>query len=1408
MKMASLNIDELGDLNATLRSIAQTARNLVSADLCIILAINPITKWFLKPALIVGESWDVEQIDLEHLRVDEVAARALEEGTQILNYPSEQHNYSDDSRNLKSILAVPLLTRGERRPLAVLCLAFRGRWRPRFSGSRLKVFADQLGDTLQTTWLLRRYREVVRIGQEINQELQTYEILFNKLHGEMADILDTSHFFMLGIHQPQTNTLDLYMNEKGVYKFAGGTPLEGASARIMETKRSCLVRHLSNEWKGLGLDFVQIPETEPDQPESLIFVPLVLRDLPLGVLSVQHRDPNAYNHEDLQIMELLGNQVALALSDLRLFSYLQDINETARHLTLQLNSEQLLEEVVVRIREATKADLVSLYPYLQADLKFEMPFRQSGLLLQTDFPKPACVQSDDIAWLSLVKGEPVFAKDSSDLYEALGGAPKKRKGNFEVREQISSTVAVPLRAGDESVGVLFVNFRKPQRFDAPQKNLIHSLANYAAIAIRNSRTFGKLSLRRVKEFEALRKIDRQISKSLNLEQVMQTILKHATKHINADDAAILLYNPVTSELEAKATIGHHAEARLLQRLSVKGTTGITAWVYKNRRPVRVNNVLTDPEWKDLYYPSTSGVLSEMDVPLLDDDAVVGVINFESLKEKAFSQEDEDFLTTLAGQAVLAVKNAQIYAREQEMTQELLAMQEVGTEIVSRLKLQEVLDTILEKALELTNSTAGQVLLYDPQRADLCSEARRGISPDRIRERVPVTWGTVGWVMNNKILLNINVSEPPWSEIYEPFVADGGWELAVPIMEGNEVRGVIDIESPIDNPFTPYHEGLLTKLADLATIAIQNADQYEKVEAGKRRLEALHKVGEKIISQHDDPEHVIRVILQSAMELSAAEVGTLHLYEAGRPGKTYLNKEGSEAVELPENDVDSTDADSDIMRGIVALVAETRNSYLTIGGAQDDLHYKGSPEIHSEVAVPLVAGDRNLIGVLNLESPRRFAFDGDDQELLELLAGQAVIAIQNARTYSTAIRESKRFQLLWQAGRELGEITDISQIDSAYDIVIRKVTENYDGEVLMRRYEEGTSEIVLVKVGRQQETPPIQRIKETEGVNGQVARERRTIVVPNVNHPPAGIAKPLRSGSGIETLVVTPIQFKDRYYGNLSLSGEPPGCFEGADVKLLEGLAQHTALTIHRLEAVQAQKEAEQQARNLEVFTELGQSAYELTHRLGNDLGLVRQYVNIVREELADQGIESTSIDEELSKLTKDVGNVLNMSKALKQKVQGLGEEGRVAQNTTLVPAKALLEDAKWAFPALENTDLVWDVADDLANVAVVPGQVVDILYNLVVNALEAMPNGGAITLRAFNASPFVQINVTDTGPGITQDRQAKIFNLFFSTKSSSGFGLWSARRYARANGGDLALESEPGQGATFILKLPMADKQA
>jgi GAF domain-containing protein len=846
MIFPELAISEPANLDETIQTIARAARETFSADVCLIVAVNPITQRLIEPPFVVGDMQESKASAGEQLRFDGIARRTLDQRLVLLNRSVGQEKKELDHiglHELSSLAAVSLLTPRRHKPLAVLLIGYRGRHRFDSTAQEdLKSFAAHAALTLKDTWLLHRYREVARIGQEISQNLETHEILFEKLTTGIADIINTSYFFMLAVYQPQTKTVGLYMSERGKYRVQEVT----RDFPIFDERHSRLVRRYTEEVGRSIQELKQIEGTEEAVPQSLIFVPLIVRDLSMGLLSVQHPDPDFYDGEDLQILELIGNQVAQALSNLRLFKYLDELNETGQKLTQQLDSERLFQEVVDRILETTEADVVVLYPYDEKRPdgdRFAMPPYTSGELLEKSFRRPDHVNPnpDDIAWLALKKGRPVFVKDTAKLYETLGGDMNKRKGNFEEREQIKSTAALTLKIGDETVGVLFVSYRVPQRFDAPQKTLIQGLASYAAIAIRNSRL-----LNRSHRLARLREIDRAISKTLDLNQVLETILTEATSVVQADEAAILLYNERKKALEIKAATGRKTAERLNQKIPLERGIGVTKWVYENKKVARVGNVLQDPRWKDIYNRFSEDTISEIDVPLLEGDDVIGVINFESNKESAYSQRDEDFITNLAAQAVVAVKNAQLYEKEQRAVTEQLAMQEIEREIVSHLNLPNVLEKILEKALEVTRSTAGQVLLYDLRRNDLYIAAGQGVPLEFKEYRQAAGEGIVWEAIKQGKALSVDITDPFWEKKYIRLIQNANWELAVPILDGNEIRGAINIESETENPFTERDERLLTQLADLALIALQNAEQYEKVEKRERQLKALHNVDVQII----------------------------------------------------------------------------------------------------------------------------------------------------------------------------------------------------------------------------------------------------------------------------------------------------------------------------------------------------------------------------------------------------------------------------------------------------------------------------------------------------------------------------------------------------------------------------------
>ncbi len=1385
-----------GELNSVLQHIAQTAQDAFTTDACVILAFNPITGRFIG-SQIVGNLYAKNEMLHDIPRSDGATQEVLKNGILLiedLETQSKYHNRFTRKEGFCSFAALALRTRHRQRPLGVIYLDFR---EPKtFSSADREsflAFAVQASFLLQEAWLAHHYEQIALIGQEVNQNLATAEDLFQVLQKYVDSVLDDNHLLLLAIYHPQMHTLDIHLKGKdnsiGVNRLLG---VGGACKYVIDKQEPLFIRQFSKEKEQLPFEIINITGTK--EKESLIFVPLVLRGVPLGVLSIQHPLPEAYGQEDLFVLQLLANYISLALHNMRLYNSLNQLHETGQLLTQQLESEQTLQATVDKIREATQADVVILYPYEADRQHFVLPPRLAGTL-SSSFPQGMGPrQSNDIAAMALRLVEPIFAKESTTIYDSMNGNVRFKRENFQQRENIRSTVVMPLRVGDESVGVLFINFRQSQRFDATQKKLIDGLAHYAAIAIKNSQEYGSLIQRRVRELEILQHIDRELNRSLDLESVLRTLLRLAHEHVPTEEASILLHNPKTRVLETAIAIGRHAEASRTQSIFLQETKGITRWVVEHKKPVRIENIRRDLPWRDLHLPVAEDIISELDVPLLDGEEVIGVLNFESTREAALSQADQDFLITLAGQAVLAIKNAQAFEREKRLVTEARVLNEISKEITSQLDLTHIFDLILEKALELTHSTLGSLHLFNSDLKELKIVAERGVVEEKKGQPQKLGQGIVGYVAKHKQLLNVDLSQPPWSDVNLDLFPGTRSELVVPMLAGVDLLGVLNVESLSPNNFSESDEHLLKGLADLAVIALQNAQAYERERRFAAESQVLNEISKEIISQLD-LAHVFDLIFEKALELTHSTLGSLHLFNPDLEELFMVADRGVAEEKKGQH--------QKLGQGIVGYAAKHKQ-LLNIKDVTQypwkEIFIEFFPGVYSELAVPMLVGDE-LRGVLNVESPVPNNFTESDERLLKGLADLAVVAVKNAELYKKAEREAQRFELLYQAGQELGKISDLKQLEQAYDVVVHIAERQSQSQVVIYRYSEMNAEMVLQYASHRQ-SPLFERIKLYEGLNGQAARERRSIVVDDINRLPEGVVAVRQSDPNMRSFVILPILYKDQYYGNLCLRHGDTGHFQGADIPFFEWLGQQLASTIYRLETAQERQEFEQRAKSAEEMSSIGQSAFEVTHRLGNDLGLVETYISVIQSEMEQESVTNSVISRKLEQIHQSVQAVLSFSRNLKTQLANLGTKEEMAGGPVMIAPEVLLKEAAVISSLPSNIQICMDIEDEVATVSAIPGLVADILRNLIDNAIQAMPKGGTITLRARTAGRAIALEVIDTGVGIQPEKLTNIFGLFFSTKRSSGFGLWSARRNALKNHGDLKVISTVGQGTTFTLLLP------
>ena len=1399
-----------GDIHAHFQQVAKVARDLSTADLCLVFPLEPMTGQPLACAASGNLPFGPSQSSIQP-PIDRLLTESDDEGMLVVEdvHATESgENPFPAAAGIRSFVGFLLESTRYHKPLACVFIGYSEvRQFRRQELDDATSCAKQAAQYLQIIWIIHRYLEAARIGQAIAQETTSVEALFVNLANRLGKILNIEHYLVLAVPEGTRKQLRFFSALNGEPDDCNPLTENPYCAPVCDwvfsEQRPVLVPDSATGDDDLFGSTVAGPILDDGSSDgSILAVPVEFGNRCVGVLYLSHPERNIFYREDRDLLTLVGSYIGLTLNSIDLHENLQQLNEAGEFLTRRLDSTELLQNIVDEIGALTAADVTVLYAYEEKDALFELPPRIQGVLRDKQhLERFYTSQPGGIIVLTAESAEPIFATNASLVRQRLGDRQENRPSRFQQAEGIVSTAALPLIVRDETVGVLCINYRTVQEFLEPRRVFIEGLANYAAVAIRNSRAHDKLDQRRITELELLRTIDRAISKSLDLQEVLQSILEETCKHIPSDEAAILLYNSRSKILETQATFGRDAELRRNRVVPLDKERGITRWIFERKQPIRIGNVKTDPEWKDRYIEVNERVHSELGAPLLDDDEVVGVINFECDRIDAYSKANERFLSVLAGQVTIAIKNAQEY----------LALTQVSREIILQKNSQGIFELILSKAQEITKAPTGTLMVNLPGENRLSMAAGSGVHEEIGRASHDFSAGIVGLAARTGKTIRIDDIElPEWKTQYLDFIAGTRSELAVPLLDNDQVLGVINLESPIVGGFTVRNERMVNALANFAVIALQNRQFVDRISRSQDKLRSLHEIDTRIVAQLGSPDEVMKVIASSALRLTEAKIADLHLYVVQENDFGYIYSVMKEYNGTPESVRRIAPKDSrERKRGIIKYVAETRRTYRTVGDAVEDERYvAGKFLTHSELAVPLVENDV-LIGVLNLESIKVDAFGPEDEEIVELLAGQAVIAILNARNFALAQSERQRFELLYSAGEELAGILDPSQLEDAYDTVVRIAKDHTNGQIALRRLHESSRDLQLVRVENadrhDRSSLPNKVIKIGEGWNGYVAQRRsETLLIGDVHHLPPGAPSSRLAHPAMHSYLVVPIQLRrgDLYYGNLSISHEQTDYFSEADQKLFEGLARELAITINRVVTIHQRQESEQRATEAEAMGTIGVSAYELMHRLGNDLGLVKTYINEIRMSLEDMlGEVPIAVDEQLNFIQTDVKKVLGLSHRLKTELSDEAEEDAVR-----IPVSTLLEEAELQLPPIPSHVRFEKQYDDAhALVTVRPSQIASVLTHLVENAFDAMPDGGELVIRVRSASHNVLIDVCDSGKGIAPEDTEKIFNLFFSKKKDgSGFGLWNARHKTLRNGGVLQVRSTPGRGSRFTLQLPIA----
>ena len=229
-------------------------------------------------------------------------------------------------------------------------------------------------------------------------------------------------------------------------------------------------------------------------------------------------------------------------------------------------------------------------------------------------------------------------------------------------------------------------------------------------------------------------------------------------------------------------------------------------------------------------------------------------------------------------------------------------------------------------------------------------------------------------------------------------------------------------------------------------------------------------------------------------------------------------------------------------------------------------------------------------------------------------------------------------------------------------------------------------------------------------------------------------------------------------------------------------------------------ETQEQLIRSERLAAIGQLAGGVGHELRNPLGAIKNAVYYIKGKLTKSELAEKEprvlefldiVDDEIDTSNKIINDLLGFSRVGKLLV-------------TPTPVKKVIEGALARVSIPENVELNENLGPDSKEVAVDAGQILQVLVNVITNAVQAMPEGGKLTISTRERKNFLELDVTDTGSGISDENKGKIFDPLFTTRAKGiGLGLAVSKAIIDRHGGQIEAKSAVGKGTTFIIRLPL-----
>jgi signal transduction histidine kinase len=574
-----------------------------------------------------------------------------------------------------------------------------------------------------------------------------------------------------------------------------------------------------------------------------------------------------------------------------------------------------------------------------------------------------------------------------------------------------------------------------------------------------------------------------------------------------------------------------------------------------------------------------------------------------------------------------------------------------------------------------------------------------------------------------------------------------------------------------------------------------SDDYAKLKARYDRLNVLYQVG-NVIHSTLEPQEALQLIVDQAVGLMRAASGSVVLIN---PTNGFLEIHAAQG--LPAN---AAELKLRVGEGITGWVARTGRP-ARVGDVRNDPRYVSlRPQVCSELAVPLeVAGE--VRGVLNVDADRLEAFSTEDQELLEALAVQAARVIHNTWLYEQLRLRARLFESLTSVSRT---INSTLSLDDALRVITREACALMQAKVcsLMLLDENRQWLDLRASFGAGAAYINRPRLSVEESLLGVVLRRKKPLQVANVQVSNRYQSVEVARHEGLVALLSVPLLFGSQAIGTLSVYTGRPYSFSNEEVHILSALAELSAIAIEKARLYERVVDVEEQLRQNEQLSALGLLAAEVAHEIRNPLTVLKMLYHSLDLKFPEgdpRTKDARIIDEKITQLNRIVEQILDFARTTEPQLAPVNLGQLIEELGLLVRHKLKHQNIQWTLKTEPDLPAVMGAATQLEQA----------FLNLILNAAEAMPEGGALTIRSrpvrlprSSAQPtHVAVEFQDTGHGMNEDQRRRAFTSLLNTTKPQGTGLGLAivARVVEAHRGRIKIRSRPGRGTTVSVILPL-----